>query len=212
MRGVAHTTLNPYGPGVVRIHLIPPKFDLRKNSPSVAIINGQDIIPIKPAWAILLNAFIGEINKCKGNEINGRELKKIVSKTMKIVQKVYPSTSIVQMKNDLWIIVEALCDIAYGQKPLEDIGYMTLGEYAPHMTAPHRIDLMVSSMNQNGVWHCNQKCLHCYAAGQEQAEVKELSTSEWKNIISKFCKSFIWCCIRSTVIANKAVVVITERI
>lgn len=29
LNGVAHTTLNPYGPGVVRIHLVPPKFSLR---------------------------------------------------------------------------------------------------------------------------------------------------------------------------------------
>lgn len=187
MRGVAHTTLNPYGPGVVRIHLIPPKFDLRKTSPSVAIINGQDIIPIKPAWAILLNVFIGEINKYTGNEITSAELEKVVSKTMKIVRKIYPRTSIVQMRNDLWRMVAALCDIAYGQEPVEDIGYMTLGEYAPNMIAPHRIDLMVSSMTKNGVWHCNQKCLHCYAAGQEQSEVQELSTNEWKKVIDK-CK------------------------
>lgn len=187
MRRVAHTTLNPYGPGVVRIHLIPPKFDLRKKTPSVAIINGQDIIPIKPAWAILLNAFIEEINKYKGNEITSEELGKIVSKAMKVVRKIYPSTNIAQMKSDLWRIITSLCDVAYGEKPLEDIGYMTLGEYAPHMTAPHRIDLMVSSMTKNGVWQCNQKCLHCYAAGQEQAEVQELSTNEWKKVIDK-CK------------------------
>ena len=43
---VMHTTLNPEGPGVVRIHLIPPKFSKDEIAPSVAIINGQDIIPV----------------------------------------------------------------------------------------------------------------------------------------------------------------------
>ena len=64
---------------------------------------------------------------------------------------------------------------------------MTLGEYAPFMTAPHRMDLMVSAMTREGHWNCNQKCLHCYATGQVQADVKELSTHEWKRIIDK-CK------------------------
>ena len=43
---VSHTTLNPEGPGSVRIHLVPP-FDPDGNLvPSVAIVNGQDIIPV----------------------------------------------------------------------------------------------------------------------------------------------------------------------
>ncbi|MBQ3300892.1 MAG: radical SAM protein, partial [Eggerthellaceae bacterium] len=43
--------------------------------------------------------------------------------------------------------------------------------------------LMVSAMTMNGRWNCNQKCVHCYAAGQEQAEEAELSTDDWKRII-----------------------------
>ena len=42
-------------------------------------------------------------------------------------------------------------------------------------------------MTKNGSWHCNQKCIHCYAAGQQLSETKELSTEEWKEIISA-CK------------------------
>ena len=44
---VLHATLNPYEPGVVRIHLIPAKYQPLKVKPSVAILNGKDIIPIK---------------------------------------------------------------------------------------------------------------------------------------------------------------------
>ena len=51
---VHHTTLNPEGPGVVRIHLIPPKVEDDLIGPSVAIINGQDIIPIKVFFVIKL--------------------------------------------------------------------------------------------------------------------------------------------------------------
>ena len=62
---------------------------------------------------------------------------------------------------------------------------MPLGEYAPFMRAPHRMDLMVSAMTANGRWNCNQKCVHCYAAGQELSSEEELTTAEWKAIIDK---------------------------
>ena len=53
------------------------------------------------------------------------------------------------------------------------------------MRAPHRMDLLVSAMAVDGRWKCNQRCLHCYAAGQEQSEEAEISTAEWKGIIDR---------------------------
>jgi MoaA/NifB/PqqE/SkfB family radical SAM enzyme len=53
------------------------------------------------------------------------------------------------------------------------------------MRAPHRMDVMVSAMTKDGLWHCNQKCIHCYAAGQEHGKEEELSTDDWKKIINK---------------------------
>ena len=38
--GVSHCTFNPEGPGVVRIHLIPPKFRLFRSSAYIVILNG----------------------------------------------------------------------------------------------------------------------------------------------------------------------------
>ena len=191
MNGVAHTTLNPYGPGVVRIHLVPPKFSLRKAPPSVVILNGKDIIPINTSWAILLDTFIDEVNWYEGREITKGAMEVVVRKTTEKIQRVYPRTEVVRLKQDLWKIVRTLMDVAYGNEPSENIGYMTLGEYAPYMTAPHRMDLMISAMTREGKWHCNQKCLHCYAAGQEQAEVEELSTEEWKRVIDQCRKAGI---------------------
>ena len=62
---VQHTTLNPEGPGVVRIHLVPPKTeqDTKQIYAGTAIINGQDVIPVNVAWCVLLTELIGEINK-----------------------------------------------------------------------------------------------------------------------------------------------------
>jgi len=75
--------------------------------------------------------------------------------------------------------------VARGRVPDEPVGLLTLGEYAPLMTAPHRMDLMLSAMTKDGAWHCNQKCLHCYAAGQPLAETPELTTAQWKDILQK---------------------------
>ena len=59
---VFHTTLNPGGPGVVRIHMVPPKIEGKQLAPSVAIINGQDIVPVNRSWSILLAEFIKQVH------------------------------------------------------------------------------------------------------------------------------------------------------
>jgi hypothetical protein len=38
--GVAHVTLDPDGPGVARLHLVPPKPSLFSDPPSLLVING----------------------------------------------------------------------------------------------------------------------------------------------------------------------------
>lgn len=55
-------TWNPKDPGAVRIHLIPPKFAPFRFIPSVAILNGNQILPVNESWAILLTEFIRQLN------------------------------------------------------------------------------------------------------------------------------------------------------
>lgn len=184
---VLHTTLNPYEPGVVRIHLIPAKYQPLKVNPSVVILNGKDILPINLAWTILLAIFIKQVNNYKGKEVTDEELKEVVEKTLDEIQKVYKHPGREILKKDLNRILSVFIDIAEGKVPDEKIGQLSIGKYSKKMKAPHRIDLMISSMTKNGHWNCNQKCLHCYAAGQTYSDTKELSTEEWKKIIDK-CK------------------------
>ena len=89
LKEVLHTNLNPYEPGVIRIHLIPAKYNPFKATPSVVILNGKDILPIGLAWTILLAIFIKEVNKYKGNEITEEQLEKIVNTTVNKALKVY---------------------------------------------------------------------------------------------------------------------------
>ena len=67
--GVKHCTFNPEGPGVVRMHLIPPKFKLFGNPPFMLILNGYYILPLGYSWAILLSAFIDRVNEYDNREI-----------------------------------------------------------------------------------------------------------------------------------------------
>lgn len=188
---VLHTTLNPYEPGVVRIHLIPAKYQPLKANPSVVILNGKDILPINLAWTILLAIFIKQVNNYKGKEVTDEELNDVVEKTLDEIQKVYKHPGREIFKKDLNRMLSVFIDIAEGKVPNEKIGQLSIREYWKKMKAPHRIDLMISSMSKDGHWNCNQKCLHCYAAGQTYSDTKELSTEEWKKVIDKCKKAFI---------------------
>ncbi len=189
MNEVKHTTLNPEGPGVVRIHMVPPKYD-NDGEPvgSVVIVNGQDIIPINVSWAILLSMLIDHVNEYSGRPISEEDTAKIIGDTVASARRVYPLILRSVLKKDIFRIMNTFRQIAYGEKPDEEIEYISLGEYAENMRAPHRMDLLVSAMTKDGNWHCNQNCLHCYAAGQVHSEEEELSTGEWKKIIDK-CRS-----------------------
>ncbi len=182
---VSHTTLNPEGPGVVRIHLIPPKEKDGKPASSIAIVNGQDIIPVKYAWSILLNEFIKEVNKYHGMEVSDADVELILDRTCKSVKRVFPFTSKKRFRKDITTIMDTMKQVAYGEEVKTDIGYISIGDYADNMKAPHRMDLMVSAMEKQGHWNCNQCCVHCYAAGQSQSAEKELSTEKWIEILDK---------------------------
>lgn len=188
---VLHTTLNPYEFGVVRIHLVPAKYKPFKADPSIVILNGKDILPINLSWTILLAIFIKQVNNYKGNEVTEDELKDVIEKTLDEAHKVYRFPSRIVLKKDLERIISVFIDIAEGREPKEKIGQLSIGKYYPKMKAPHRMDLMISSMTKDGHWNCNQKCLHCYAAGQTYSDVEELSTEQWKSIIDKCKEAFI---------------------
>ena len=182
---VLHTTLNPDGPGAIRIHLIPPKREENELNPSVAIINGSDVVPVNFVWAVILAEMIRETNQYEGKEIGEAQIQAILDSTAAHVKQIVPIFSLKRIRGDVQVIYETLKQIAFREEVTTDVHYMSLGDYAQFMSAPHRMDLMVSAMTKDGKWHCNQKCIHCYAAGQMLSDEKELSTQEWKEILAK---------------------------
>ena len=188
--GVKHCTFNPNGPGVVRIHLIPPKFKLFKSSSYIVILNGYYLLPLGYSWAIMLSKFISEVNKFEGKPITDEDYQDIFKKTVKDTLKIYSSVTKEEITEDLSYMLDVIFKIAKGENSDVSIEKMSIREYGNSMLAPHRMDLMVSAMNDSeGKWQCNQKCIFCYASGQHLSKTKELSTQEWENAIDKLKKA-----------------------
>jgi MoaA/NifB/PqqE/SkfB family radical SAM enzyme len=188
--GVQHCTFNPEGPGVVRIHLVPPKFRLLGSSPYIVILNGYYLLPVGYAWAVMLSCFMAQVNQFHGKPIREEDEQQMVENTIRHMKKVYGSIPEQLLRQDLQELMTVLFTVAHGGTPDAEIDKLSIRAYAPRMTAPHRMDLMVSAMTDNqGHWQCNQKCLFCYAAGQHHSAATELPTESWKQIIDRLEKA-----------------------
>ena len=99
--GVSHCTFNPEGPGVVRIHLIPPRFRLLRSSAYIVILNGYYLLPIGYSWALLLSSFMEEVNKFDGKPITEADESHIAEQTIRRVRRVYPTVSKDTIAEDL---------------------------------------------------------------------------------------------------------------
>ena len=187
---VRHITLDPKGPGVVRIHMIPPRDDT-PDAPFLLLLNGAQLVPLNLSWAILLANLMDQLQAYEGQDLAEDQWEALLTVAVEETHRTYPRTKRQTLASDLHLMLTSLVAIAQGREPEAAVGLLSLSDYAPEMTAPHRMDLMVSAMEQNGAWHCNQKCLHCYAAGQPMGETPELSTEQWKTALALLRKANI---------------------
>ena len=187
---VRHITLDPKGPGVVRIHMIPPKDDT-PDAPFLLLLNGAQLVPLNLSWAIMLANLMDQLQAYEGQDLAEDQWEALLTAAVEETHRTYPRTKRQTLASDLHLMLTSLVAIAQGREPEAAVGLLSLSDYAPEMTAPHRMDLMVSAMEQNGGWHCNQKCLHCYAAGQPMGETPELSTEQWKTALALLRKANI---------------------
>ena len=187
---VRHITLDPTGPGVVRIHMIPPRTE-DAGDPFLLLLNGAQLVPLNLSWAILLANFMDQLEPWSGREIGQEDWQSMLSAAVKATRRTYPGTGRDVLLGDLERMLRSIVAIARGQEPPEEVGILSLGEYAGRMSAPHRMDLMISAMTREGAWHCNQKCLHCYAAGQTLGQRPELTTDQWKALLEKLRRANI---------------------
>ena len=187
---VRHITLDPKGPGVVRIHMIPPR-DETPDAPFLLLLNGARLVPLNLSWAIMLANLMDQLQVYEGQELAEDRWQALLTAAVEETHRTYPRTRRQTLAADLHLMLTSLIAIAQGREPEAEVGLLSLSDYAPEMTAPHRMDLMVSAMEKDGAWHCNQKCLHCYAAGQPMGETPELSTEQWKAALALLRKANI---------------------
>ena len=187
---VRHITLDPKGPGVVRIHMIPPRDDT-PDAPFLLLLNGAQLVPLNLSWAILLANLMDQLQAYEGQDLAEDQWEALLTAAVEETHRTYPRTKRQTLASDLHLMLTSLVAIAQGREPEAEVGLLSLSDYAPEMTAPHRMDLMVSAMEKDGGWHCNQKCLHCYAAGQPMGETPELSTEQWKTALALLRKANI---------------------
>ena len=187
---VRHITIDPRGPGVVRIHMIPPRTE-DPADPFLLLLNGAQLVPLNLSWAILLANFMDQLEPWSGREIGEQDWQSMLSAAVKATRRTYPGTGRDVLLGDLELMLRSIVAIARGQEPPAEVGALSLGEYAGRMSAPHRMDLMISAMTREGRWHCNQKCLHCYAAGQTLGETPELTTDQWRELLEKLRRANI---------------------
>ena len=144
--GVSHCTFNPNGPGVVRIHLVPPRFRLFHSSAYIVILNGYYMLPVGYSWALILSNFMREVNKFDGKPITDSDEELIEKNTLAEVKRVFPSASEEEIRYDMDILLDTLFAVARGESPDFEIEKLSVRAYAKNMRAPHRMDLMVSAM------------------------------------------------------------------
>ena len=169
---VRHVTLDPDGPGVVRIHLIPcTKPD--RDTPFVAILNGQDILPLNLSWAILLTNLIEALQPHSGTELKDSDWSAINAQAVAATRKIYRKTEPLQIESDLQMMLDTLIAVARGKEPPLHIQPISLAQYAPRMAAPHRMDLMISTMVKDN---------------EPLSAVPEMDTDQWLAVIEK-CRS-----------------------
>ena len=118
--GVAHITLDPYGPGVVRVHLVPPE-KLKPGIPWVVILNGQDILRLNTSWAVLLRLFMEEADEREGYEVDDAEMDLIVAATVKKAREIFHQTPEKTLREDLSQIISTLCEIARGEEVTDEM-------------------------------------------------------------------------------------------
>ena len=110
---VRHTTLDPKGPGVVRMHLIPPRSE-EAEMPFLLLLNGAKLIPLNLSWAILLANFMDQLEPYAGREIGQEDWQTLMDRAVSVTRRTYPGVGRTALRDDLNLMLNSLVSIARG--------------------------------------------------------------------------------------------------
>ena len=98
---VRHITLDPTGPGVVRIHMIPPHSQSPED-PYLLLLNGAQLVPLNFSWAVLLSEFMYCMEPYAGLEISADDWESMLEQTVRgVKKKVYPFVKAEVLRQDM---------------------------------------------------------------------------------------------------------------
>lgn len=143
--------------GTSHVHL-----RLDENGNGLLIINANRVLHLNPSAAIMAYIYLEKLPEY------------LALKTLTHTFKVTKSQALIdyaQFQNDFAELIDpsGLC-------PIHDLNVDVTLPFSSKPSAPYRMDLAVTYL-------CNNDCHHCY--NQPQRLRNELSTLEWKNVISK---------------------------
>ena len=154
------------------------RLHLRKGSPSILWINGQDMLVLNDTAARFVEAYIDVMRNHRDKVDTGDFEREIV----KHMRKSYPRVPDEVLTRDFEDIHNRLVDISKGNCPMSEMSMETQETDPKLWTAPPRADLALT-------YNCNNNCYFCYTGGPRQ--VPELTTREWKRAINKLWDSGI---------------------
>ena len=121
---VRHITLDPKGPGVVRIHMIPPRDDT-PDAPFLLLLNGARLVPLNLSWAILLANLMDQLQAYEGQDLAEDQWESLLTAAVEETHRTYPRTKRQTLASDLHLMLTSLVAIAQGREPEAEVGLRT---------------------------------------------------------------------------------------
>lgn len=186
--GMFHVTIDPEGPGVLRLHLrraggISPRlFGVLGARPrNLLWINGSQLLLLDHSNADIVQALIEVAHEKTrpGREVSEETWREVKQETAGQVHRLYPRVPAPEIERDIDYLYGLMVELSRGACPSE-CGLAGRAMVETEWQAPARMDLMVSSMGGSG---CQNSCTWCYASDMPQ--VAELDTASWKKVLDR---------------------------
>jgi radical SAM protein with 4Fe4S-binding SPASM domain len=180
-----HITIDPEGPGVIRLHLrraggpVVPAFARRPRN--LLWINGSQLLLLDESNADIVQALmeVAQEGTRPGAEVSRQAWDEVKRETAGRVRTLYPRVPLAEVEEDIDYLYGLIVELARGACP-KDRGVPGRVMTEMEWRAPARMDLMISSMGVSG---CQNACAWCYAA--DMPAVRELDAESWKRVLDR---------------------------
>ncbi|MEW6046559.1 MAG: radical SAM protein [Bacillota bacterium] len=183
--GMFHVTIDPEGPGVIRLHLRraggPVLAALTRRPRNLLWINGSQLLLLDESSADMVQALIEVAHERTrpGSEVSEETWLGVKRETARRVHQLYPRVPVAEIEADIDYLYGLIVELSRGACPSErGVPGRVMAE--AEWRAPARVDLMISSMGGSG---CQNACAWCYAS--DMPRVRELDTALWKQVLDR---------------------------